>query len=302
MKTADALYAKSPALIVRSRYADYLELSKPRIASMALITVAAGAIMATVGPVDWAALCQTLIGAGMVAAGASALNQYLERDSDGLMRRTESRPLPSGRLQPFEVGVFGVSFGLVGVLFLALAGQRMAAAVAALTFLAYVFLYTPLKRVTTLNTLIGAVPGAMPPVIGWVSVRGTIDAEIVILFLILFLWQVPHFLAIAWIYKRDYAQAGLCMLPVVDESGAVTGRQMICYCLALVCASLLPLTGGRAGLIYLAGTVILGGVFLACTIAFARRPGLERARSVLRASLVYLPLLLVLLLLDGSPH
>jgi heme o synthase len=302
MKTVDALYAKSPALLVRSRFADYLELSKPRIASMALVTVAAGAIMATVGPVDWTALCQTLIGAGMVAVGASALNQYLERDSDALMRRTESRPLPSGRLQPFEVGVFGVAFGLVGVLFLALAGQRMAASVAALTFVAYVFLYTPMKRVTTLNTLIGAVPGAMPPVIGWVSVRGTIDGEIVILFLILFLWQVPHFLAIAWIYKRDYAQAGLCMLPVVDESGAITGRQMICYCLALVCASLLPLTGGRAGLVYLAGTVILGGVFLACTIAFARRPGLERARSVLRASLVYLPLLLILLLLDGSPH
>jgi len=164
------------------------------------------------------------------------------------------------------------------------------------------FLYTPLKRVSTLNTLIGAVPGAMPPVIGWVSVRGSFDGEIVILFLILFLWQVPHFLAIAWIYKQDYARAGLCMLPVVDESGSITGRQMICYCLALLSASLLPLSNGRAGLLYLAGAIFLGGVFLACAIAFARRPGLDRARSVLRASLVYLPLLLALLLLDGSPH
>jgi protoheme IX farnesyltransferase len=133
-------------------------------------------------------------------------------------------------------------------------------------------------------------------------VRGSFDAEIVILFLILFLWQVPHFLAIAWIYKRDYAQAGLRMLPGVDDSGAITGRQMICYCLALLGASLLPFSTGRAGLIYLVGTVLLGSLFLASTIGFARRPGLDRARSVMRASLVYLPLLLLLLLLDGSPH
>ncbi len=301
MKTADVLCAKSPAL-VRSRVADYVELSKPRISVMVLVTVAAGALMATTSAVDWAGLCQTLIGTALVAAGASALNQFLERDVDALMRRTEGRPLPSGRLQPFEVAIFGAAFGLVGVLYLALAGQRMAAAVAAATFLAYVFVYTPLKRVTTLNTLIGAVPGALPPVIGWVSVRGTIDAQIVIVFLILFLWQVPHFLAIAWIYKRDYAQAGLCMLPVVDDSGAMTGRQMICYCLALLSASLLPLSNGRAGVLYLAGAMLLGALFLTCALAFAQRPGLDRARSVVRASLVYLPLLLALLLLDGSPH
>jgi protoheme IX farnesyltransferase len=218
------------------------------------------------------------------------------------MRRTEARPLPSGRLQPLEVAVFGAGIGFIGVLYLVLVGQKMAAAVAAGTFVAYVFLYTPLKRVTTLNTLIGAVPGAMPPVIGWVSVRGAIDREIVILFLVLFLWQVPHFLAIAWIYKKDYAQAGLRMLPVVDDSGAITGRQMICYCLALLSASLLPLSNGRAGLLYLAGALLLGGVFLAYAIAFSRRPGIDRARSVLRVSLIYLPLMMGLLLLDGSPH
>jgi protoheme IX farnesyltransferase len=295
------LCAKAPAL-TRSRAADYLELAKPRISVMVLITVAAGALMATVGPVDWLALCQTLIGTALVATGASALNQLLERDTDALMRRTEDRPLPAGRLQPLEVGALGATFGLAGVLYLVAAGQRMAAAVAAFTFIAYVFVYTPLKRVTTFNTLIGAVPGALPPVIGWVSVRGAIDVEIVILFLILFLWQVPHFLAIAWIYKRDYAQAGLCMLPVVDDSGAITGRQMICYCLALLSASLLPLSNGRAGLMYLVGAAVLGGMFLAYAIAFARRPGLDRARSVLRASLVYLPLMLVFLLMDGSPR
>jgi protoheme IX farnesyltransferase len=288
--------------LTRSRTADYLELAKPRISVMVLLTVAAGALLATVGAVDWLALCQTLIGTALVATGASALNQLLERDTDALMRRTEDRPLPAGRLQPIEVGALGASFGLAGVFYLVAAGQKMAAAVAALTFIAYVFVYTPLKRVTTFNTLIGAVPGAMPPVIGWVSVRGAINAEIVILFLILFLWQVPHFLAIAWIYKKDYAQAGLCMLPVVDDTGVITGRQMIYYCLALLSASLLPLSNGRAGLIYLAGAAVLGAVFLAYAIAFARRPGLDRARAVLRASLVYLPLMLVFLLMDGSPR
>jgi heme o synthase len=301
MKTAEVLYTPAPA-IARSRAADYLELAKPRISAMVLITVAAGAILATVGPIDWPGLFQTLLGAALVATGASALNQLLERDSDALMRRTEARPLPAGRLQPIEVAILGATFGSLGVWYLAFSGQKLAALVAAGTFVGYVFLYTPLKRLTTLNTLIGAVPGAMPPVIGWVSVRGSIDMEIVVLFLILFLWQVPHFLAIAWIYKRDYARAGLKMLPVVDESGISTGRQMICYCLSLLSVSLLPLSSGRAGVFYLVGALLLGGLFLMTAFAFARRPGLDRARSVLRASLVYLPLLLALLLLDSSPH
>ncbi len=301
MKTADVLCTPAPTLI-RSRAADYLELAKPRISVMVLITVAAGAIMATVGPIDWAELCQTLLGTALVATGASALNQLLERDSDALMARTEARPLPAGRLQPLEVGIFGAAFGLLGIWYLAFSGQKLAALAAAFTFVGYVFLYTPLKRVTTLNTLIGAIPGAMPPVIGWVSVRGTIDVEIVILFLILFLWQVPHFLAIAWIYKRDYARAGLRMLPVVDDSGAMTGRQMIYYCLALISVSLLPMSRGRVGLVYVASALVLGSMFLICSIIFARRPSLDHARTVLRASLIYLPLLLVLLLCDGSPH
>ena len=216
MKTAEMLCAKTPVL-ARSRAADYLELAKPRISIMVLVTVAAGALMATVGPIDWAALCQTLLGTALVATGASALNQFLERDSDALMRRTEDRPLPSGRLQPFEVGVFGAVFGLVGVLYLVAAGQKMAAAIAAGTFVAYVFLYTPLKRVTTLNTLIGAIPGAMPPVIGWVSVA-RIDGKC---------HPIPDpFLGGASLsghcldLQKDYAQAG-CMLPVVDSGSAL---------------------------------------------------------------------------------
>jgi protoheme IX farnesyltransferase len=301
MKTAEVLYTPA-SVLVRNRLADYVELAKLRISVMVLITVAAGAILATVGPIDWIALCQTLLGVALVATGAGALNQVLERDSDALMHRTESRPLPAGRLHPLEVAVFGVLCGVLGAGYMALAGQKLAALAAAGTFVAYVFVYTPLKRKTTLNTLIGAIPGAMPPVIGWVSVRGAIDVQIVVVFLILFLWQVPHFLAIAWIYKRDYGRAGLRMLPVVDESGSVTGRQMISYCLALLSVSLLPLSSGRAGLLYLAGAVLLGLLFLLSAVAFARRPGLDRARSVMRASLVYLPLLLALLLIDGSPH
>ena len=295
------VYAQASSLI-RTRAADYLELTKPRITFMVLLTVAAGAALASTGPLDWVRLGQTLLGTTLVASGASALNQLFERDSDARMRRTENRPLPAGRLQPVEVLFFGLTVGLFGFLYLTLCGQGLAALVAAFTFLAYVFLYTPLKRITTLNTLVGAVPGALPPVIGWASVRESFGSEIGVLFLILFLWQVPHFLAIAWMYRQDYGRAGLCMLPVIDESGAMTGRQMVAYCLALVSVSLMPLVIGRAGGIYLAGAVLLGAAFLASASAFAFRPGLQRARGVLRVSLVYLPCLLALLLLDATPH
>jgi protoheme IX farnesyltransferase len=295
------VYAQASSLI-RTRAADYLELTKPRITFMVLLTVAAGAALASTGPLDWIRLCQTLLGTTLVASGASALNQLFERDSDARMRRTENRPLPAGRLQPLEVLFFGLTVGIIGSLYLAICGQGLAALVAAFTFLSYVFLYTPLKRITTLNTLVGAVPGALPPVIGWASVRESFGSEIGVLFLILFLWQVPHFLAIAWMYRQDYDRAGLRMLPVIDASGAMTGRQMIAYCLALVAVSLMPLVIGRAGGIYLAGAVVLGAGFLASASAFALQPGLQRARGVLRVSLVYLPCLLALLLLDATPR
>lgn len=285
---------------VQVRVADYLELIKPRISMMVLLTVAAGALLASKGLPDWALLCHTLVGTALVAAGASALNQLLERDSDALMRRTENRPLPARRLQPLEVLIFGMGLGLGGVAYLLLAlSHWMAALVAACTFLSYVFVYTPLKRKTTMNTLVGAVPGALPPVIGWAAVRGSVDSEIMILFAILFLWQVPHFLAIAWIYREDYRRAGLCMLPVLDPEGNMSARQMMAYCLALIPVSLAPLLVGAAGWYYLTGALVLGIGFLASAVAFARQHSLFRARSVLRASLVYLPALLVLLLLDG---
>jgi protoheme IX farnesyltransferase len=297
-----AVYTKAPAL-AGTRLADYLLLTRPRLSGMALLTVAVGAIVASAGAPDWRAVAHALAGAALVAAGASALNQLMEREIEARMQRTQGRPLPAGRLQPGEVLVFGFGSALGGVAYLALAlPHPLAAAVAALTFLTYVFIYTPLKRRTPLNTLVGAIPGALPPVIGWTAVRGSVSAEIGALFVVLFLWQVPHFLAIAWIYRADYCRAGLCMLPAVDPAGSMTGRQMICYCLALLAASLTPLVVGRAGPVYLAGALVLGIGFLVCAVGFARRPALAWARAVLRASLIYLPALLIFLILDGMPR
>jgi protoheme IX farnesyltransferase len=299
MKTA-TVYAEAPSL-GRSRVADYVMLTKPRLTIMVLFTVAAGALLAAAGSPDWVVVCHTVIGTALLAAGGSALNQFLERDSDGLMGRTENRPLPAGRLLPVEVLFLGAALGLAGVLYLALVvRQPLAALVAAFTILSYVFIYTPLKRKTTLNTLIGAVPGALPPLIGWSAVRGSFDLEIGTVFVVLFLWQIPHFLAIAWIYREDYGRAGLCMLPVVDRDGGMSGRQMVGYCLALLPASLMPLLLGRAGMLYLVGAIVLGAGFLGFAVAFWRVRSLARARGVLRASLIYLPALLALLVIDGG--
>jgi len=217
------------------------------------------------------------------------------------MRRTENRPLPAGRLTTGEVLIFGMGLGIVGLVYLALAlPTPWAAVVAGVTFLSYVFVYTPLKSRTTLNTLIGAVPGALPPVIGWVAVRGSLELPIVALFLILFLWQVPHFLAIAWLYRDDYARAGMRMLPVVDRCGRLTGGTMVIYCLALLAVSLAPVAWTGAGVVYLLGATVLGAGFLMSAVGFWRRRGTGEARRVLRASLVYLPALLILMLVDGA--
>ena len=297
-----AVYTNAPAR-AGMRLADYVQLTRPRLSAMALLTVAAGAVLASAGAPDWRTVAHALVGAGLVAAGASALNQLLERETDARMQRTQDRPLPAGRLQPGEVLAFGFGSALGGVVYLVLTlPHPLAAVVAALTFLIYVFLYTPLKRRTPLNTLVGAIPGALPPVIGWTAVRGSVSAEAGVLFVILFLWQVPHFLAIAWIHRADYCRAGLRMLPSVDLDGGMTGRQMLGYCLALVAASLAPFVAGWAGSVYLAGALVLGVGFLVCAIGFARRRSLGRARTVLRASLLYLPALLTLLVLDGMPH
>jgi protoheme IX farnesyltransferase len=281
--------------------ADYLELAKPRVALLVLFTVAAGFILASRTGPDLVAMVHVLVGTALIAAGASALNQLIERHSDALMRRTENRPLPSGRLQPLEVFLFGMGMGLVGLLYLAATvRQPVCLLVAAFTFGSYVFLYTPLKRKTTLNTLVGAIPGALPPIIGWTGAGGYMGPEAGVLFLILFLWQVPHFLAIAWIYRQDYARAGLRMLPVADESGSMTARQMVLYGLALVPVSLSPVVFGQAHWSFAVGALALGLTFLAATIGFMYDVSITWARRVLHASLIYLPAIFALLLLEGA--
>jgi protoheme IX farnesyltransferase len=297
MKTA--VTAMPVALpLPRSRLADYLELTKPRVAVLVLFTVAAGFWLADPHNLDVTSLLHTLCGTALVAAGASALNQLLERHSDALMRRTENRPLPSGRLLPREVLLFGFGLGIGGLAYLALTlRQPFAVFVAGITFVSYAFVYTPLKRKTTLNTLIGAIPGALPPVIGWTAVSAEFAPAVVILFLVLFFWQLPHFLAIAWIYREDYARAGLLMVPVVDPEGRRTGREMAGFCGALLLVSLTPVVFLQAGPVYAVGASLLGLGFLSCTVGFTRTKSVKQARRVLRASLIYLPVLLALLLL-----
>jgi protoheme IX farnesyltransferase len=301
MKAA-VLYPE-PLTLTRSRLLDYVALTKPRIAALVLFTVAAGVLLAAGGAVPLPLLVHTVLGTALVASGASALNQLLERHRDARMSRTENRPLPAGRLTPVEVLIFGLLLGLGGTAYLLLALPHPCAAIlAAVSFLCYVGIYTPLKPYTSLNTLVGAVPGALPPVIGWAAVSGAITPGAVVLFAILFLWQVPHFLAIAWIYRAEYARAGMCMLPVLDPHGVRTGQRMIAFCLALVPASLGPVLLGSAGLIYLGGAVLLGLYFLAGAVAFRRSRTQRQARRVLRISLFYLPALLLLLLLDGAVY
>jgi heme o synthase len=286
--------------VTRPRWLDFVELTKPRIALLVLFTVAIGALLARPHTPDVGQLLHTLIGTALVAASASALNHLLERHTDARMRRTENRPLPTGRLQPAEVLCFGVGLGVGGLAYLALTCRHpLAVLVAAFTLLSYVFVYTPLKGKTTLNTLIGAVPGALPPVIGWTSVTGTLDTGAVFVFLILFLWQVPHFLAIAWMYRHDYARAGLKMLPVVDPDGTATARQMILYCLALTPVSLAPVLYQQAGWLYGLGALLLGGGFLGACLGFALDRSHAQARRVLHASLIYLPAILALLLAEA---
>jgi protoheme IX farnesyltransferase len=299
MKTAAPICEEAVVPLVRNRVADYLELTKPRISVLVLFTVAAGGFLAAGATLDVAALFHAVIGTALVASGASALNQWMERHRDSLMRRTENRPLPAGRVQPVEAMIFGIALGVAGVVYLAVSlRQPWAALLAAGTFISYVFVYTPLKRRTTLNTLVGAIPGAMPPLIGWVALQGSLGWEALTLFLVLFLWQVPHFLAIAWIYRGDYALGGYRMLTVVDPDGRLTAVRMVMYCTALILVSFVPVFLGRAGGVYLCVAAILGLGFLVCTIGFGRNRTVGRARRVLQASLIYLPVLLAVLMWD----
>ena len=273
----------------------YLALTKPRITLLAVLTTVVGYLVAGGGRVEVAVLVPLLAGTALVVGGAGALNQYLERDADALMARTKRRPLPSGRLTPRQARWWGWALALSGLVVLAALVNRPSAWLAAAALLIYLYGYTPLKRRTTLCTLLGAVPGAMPPLVGWAGARGQLSTEAWWLFAILFLWQLPHFLAIAWLYRDDYARAGFKMLPLVDPQGTLTGRQIVVYALALVPVTLAPTLLGLTGMLYFAGALLLGLVFLGVSLWTALVRSNRSARRLFLTSLAYLPCLFLLM-------
>jgi protoheme IX farnesyltransferase len=282
--------------LTRTLLADRVELLKPRITLMVVFTALVGFVTAGEGPISGPLLAAALAGTGLVAAGAAVLNQLLERDTDALMDRTRHRPLPSGRVAPVEALAFGVAISAAGVLVLLARCGPLPAAVAGATWASYLFVYTPLKRRTPLATLVGAVPGALPPVIGWTARSGSLDPGAYVLFAILFLWQVPHFLAIAWMYRDDYARGGFPMLPVIDREGSFTARQAVVHSLALLFVSLLPAAAGIAGTAYLAGAFVLGVAMTLFALRLLSVRTLGAARGLFLASVLYLPALSSLLL------
>lgn len=284
----------------RARRGDYLELTKPRVTSLVLATTAAGFYLGSTGPLSLPILLFTLLGVGLAAAGTSALNQVVERDADALMRRTRSRPLPSGRMTPGRALLFAIVISVAGIALLLLFVNAITAALVAATLVSYIFIYTPLKRSTSLSTLIGAVPGALPPLAGWTAATGEIGAGGLALFGILFIWQLPHSLAIAWMYREDYARGGFRLLPVIDPEGMSTERQILVQSLALLPVSLVPSLLGLAGEAYFYGALVLGVGLVVVAAGVPLRRTVRAARRVLLASVIYLPLLLGLLMIDRT--
>jgi protoheme IX farnesyltransferase len=281
-----------------ARVTDYVELTKPRITFLVLVTTAVGYTLGASPGFHPGVFIALLLGTALVSGGASALNQWAERDADARMNRTASRPLPTGRLAPADALAFGLALSAIGLMLLAGAVNWLTALLALGSLSSYVLAYTPLKRVTSLCTLVGAVPGAIPPMMGWAAARGTLDREAWALFAVLFLWQLPHFLSIAWIYREDYARGGFPMLPVTDPGGASTARQSVAYAAALVPVTLLAGAFSAAGNLYLWSATALGVLFVGCTIAFALRRSIRAARLVFLVSVLYLPAVLGLMVLD----
>jgi len=278
---------------------DLLELAKPRITALVTLTTAAGFAVATpTGELSWWVFAHTVIGVALVCAGSAAINQVVERDLDARMRRTANRPLPAGRRTPRTAWLVGLALGVAGTAELALFVNPLTAVLAAATLLAYVALYTPLKTRTNLATIVGAIPGAMPPVLGWTGAAEHVDLGAWLLFALLFLWQLPHFLSIAWLYREDYRRAGMHLLTIDDPDSRRTSRQTLVWALALLPVSLMPSAVGLAGSLYLVGAAVSGSVFVSAAVAFARAPRVESARRLLLTSVFYLPAVLGILVLD----
>jgi protoheme IX farnesyltransferase len=278
--------------------ADLAEMTKPGITLMVVLTAGLGFLLAERGGISFLLLVHTLLGTGLISGGASVLNQVVERETDSLMRRTAGRPLPAGRLDPDVALLLGVGLSVLGLVELVLAVNLLTALLGAVALAGYVFVYTPLKRVTSLATVVGAIPGAIPPMMGWSAVRNEVDLAAWVLFGILFFWQMPHFLAIAWLCRDDYRQAGFPMLTVLDPTGQKAARQSLLYAAALVPVSLMPALLGLMGGVYFAGTLALGLTYLGFGVGFARSRTTPGARWLMLASLLYLPAILLVMLID----
>jgi len=281
-----------------SAWRDYYELVKPRMNLLILGTTTVGFSIAAKTNADWLHLPNTLIGTTLCAASAAILNQFLEREYDSLMRRTAHRPLPTGRIPPAQALALGIAAGAAGGLYLLLFVNWLTALLGYATLLMYVLVYTPLKRTTTLNTIVGAAPGAVPPMMGWTAVTGSLAAPAWALFGILFVWQIPHFLAIATLYRDDYRAGGFKMLPVNDPGLRATGRQILLYSAALLPMSLLPAIAGVGGRVYIFAAVVLGLAFFAYAFSCAMRHTRADARKLFFASIIYLPVLLAVLMMN----
>ncbi|HOC17453.1 MAG TPA: heme o synthase [Vicinamibacterales bacterium] len=280
-----------------AKASDFVALAKPRLNLLVVASTGAGFFLAA-ERIDPAVLFHTIVGTALVAGGAAAFNEIIERDSDALMRRTRTRPLPTRRLEPAPATWFAFSLSILGLMQLAAGATTLAAGVALATLGSYVLVYTPMKRRSPMATLVGGIPGALPPVIGWTAASGELTAGAWVLFAIVFLWQMPHFLAIAWLCRDDYARAGLKMLPVVEPDGRSTAQQTVLYAAVLVPVSLLPAVVGLAATLYFAGALVLGLAFFALAVRFAARRDRSTALRLFLGSIVYLPLLWGILLLD----
>jgi protoheme IX farnesyltransferase len=278
---------------------DLLELAKPRITALVTLTTAAGFAVATpYGEFPWALFAHAVAGTALVAAGSASLNQYVERDLDARMRRTASRPLPAGRRRPWVAAAWGLALGVAGTAQLLVFVNALTALLAAATLVAYVAVYTPMKTRTAFATVVGAVPGAAPPVLGWTAATGELGLGAWLLFALLFLWQLPHFLSIAWLYREDYRRAGMHLLTIDDPDSRRTARQTVVWALALLPVSMMPAAVGLGGGLYLGGAALCGAAFVAAAIAFARAPRVRSARVLLLVSVFYLPAVLGVLVAD----
>ncbi|MBI2819301.1 MAG: protoheme IX farnesyltransferase [Acidobacteria bacterium] len=280
--------------------ADYIELTKPGVTSLILLSTAVGFYLGSEQGLQILRLIHTLVGTALVASGTATLNQYWERDADAKMWRTRNRPLPMGRLAPWKALGFGIGLSVVGSIYLWQQVNALSAGLAALTLLSYLFFYTPLKTRTPMCTLVGSFPGAIPPLIGWAAAHGSLTTTAWVLYGILFLWQFPHFYSIAWLYRDDYERAGIAMLPVVEPDCKSTARQIVMYATALLPVSLIPTWLGITGAIYLCGAFLLGMAYLYFAVRTAMAKNKLEARRLLQASVIYLPLVYGLMLIDKT--